>query len=387
MKDSPTKIALFFPWIKSRGGAERIVLNLLKNSLYDIDVYTWVYEPAKTFGECSNFKIKVIAPKLARKISNLYLFRGLFSLISLFSKIPLENYDYFLVYTSGVSELITLKNYKKGKTFAYVNTPLRAACPEIVKWNLKNRYKNPFSKFVYKTAVGIYRFFEKLAWRRIDRAFFISKESMNRARGKNLLKNKNAEVLYVQLNLEDFKNKKTKDGNYFLYVSRFNLPKRQDLLIKAWKKFVEKCPKYKLILAGHVENKKYFQKVLNLANKTKNVEIKTEISDEKLLDLYAECRAVIFVAFKEDLGIVPFEALAMGKSVIGSENGGYVELIKDSPQFFKIREFDSEKEMISEINKVLEGCISKNVQCKRVFFKELGEDFFMKNFATIFKNN
>ena len=35
------KIALFHPWLKSRGGAERVVLEILKSNK-NIDLYTWV---------------------------------------------------------------------------------------------------------------------------------------------------------------------------------------------------------------------------------------------------------------------------------------------------------------------------------------------------------
>lgn len=65
-----TKIALFHPWIKSKGGAERVVLEILKKSKdkrYKIDVYTWVYDENNTFEEFKKFKVNVIAPKFARK--------------------------------------------------------------------------------------------------------------------------------------------------------------------------------------------------------------------------------------------------------------------------------------------------------------------------------
>ena len=46
------RIALFHPWIKSRGGAERVVLEFVKNSVHDVDLYTWVYdEESQTYHE------------------------------------------------------------------------------------------------------------------------------------------------------------------------------------------------------------------------------------------------------------------------------------------------------------------------------------------------
>lgn len=49
------KIAIFHPWIKSRGGAEKTVLELLKN-FKESELYTWVYEPENTFEEFKNLK-------------------------------------------------------------------------------------------------------------------------------------------------------------------------------------------------------------------------------------------------------------------------------------------------------------------------------------------
>ena len=85
------RIALFNPWIKSKGGAERVVLEILKNKKYKVDIYTWVYDEEKTFEEFKKFKINIIAPKIAKKLSRYYLLRGLFFPLSLLPRIVLRN--------------------------------------------------------------------------------------------------------------------------------------------------------------------------------------------------------------------------------------------------------------------------------------------------------
>ena len=324
------KIALFHPWLKSRGGAERVVLEFLQKTQHDVDVYTWVYDKKNTFEEFEKYNVHVIAGKIAKKISRNFLLRGLFLPLSLFSKIPLENYDLFFISTSGVGELIILRNWKKGKTVAYVHTILRDAYEDIVSWNLKYRYKNLLSKIIYLFFVNIYRIFEKIAWKRIDKVIFNSELSKERAEKHDLLNNKENEsisVVYPPVDLAKFNGKQKKQikEKYFLYVSRFNLPKRQDILIKAWKKFHEINPDYNLILVGNPENKNYFRKIQNMANKVSNVERKTKVDDKKLLELYSNCEGVVFVPFLEDFGIIPFEALAMGKPLIAVDKGGYVD--------------------------------------------------------------
>jgi len=155
------KIALFHPWIKSLGGAEKVVLELLEKSKHKIDIYTWVYDKENTFEEFKKFKINVIVPKFCKKLSRFHILRGLFLPLSLFKRIPLEKYDKFLISTSGVAEFTTFRSKKKGKTYAYVHTPLREANEKIVKWNLENRHKGKtLKKIIYLTAVKVYRIFE-----------------------------------------------------------------------------------------------------------------------------------------------------------------------------------------------------------------------------------
>ena len=303
---------------------------------------------------------------MVKKISRFYVLRGLFFPLSLFSKIPLENYDIFFISTAGMGELITLRNYKKDKTFAYVHTILRASHKDEINWNLKNRYKNSLSKNTYLLATKIYRVLEKKAWKNLDHVIFNSELSLERAKDHNLIKEKSVEVIYPPIEIEKFSKLKTKKGDYFLYVSRINNPKRQDLLLKAWPEFVKKNPKEKLILAGNIENKKFFKEVQRLAQKTKNVEIRINPDEKEVLELYKNCKAVVFIPHKEDFGIVPFEALALGKHLIAIDEGGFVKLIENIPQYHKIKEKESEKETIKEINKALDKFLKSKIKPRKI---------------------
>ena len=366
------KIALFHPWLKSKGGAEKVVLGILKSKKYNIDIYTWVYDKENTFKEFQKFKINVIGPKISKKLSRLHILRGLFLPISIFSKIPLEKYDKFLISTSGVGEFITFKNYKKGKTYAYIHTPLREASDEIVEWNLKNRHNNFLKKQIYLTAVKIYKIFEKKAWKKLDVVIFNSELSFERAQKHNLLKNKKTAIIYPPIDVGKLNKLKIKKGNYLLYLSRINNPKRQDLLLKAWAEFIKKHPKEKLILAGNIENKKFFEKVQKLAKKTKNVEIKINPNEKEVLELYKNCKAVVFVPYNEDFGMIPFEALALGKHLIAVNKGGFAKLIEKVPHYHQIKEKENEREMIKEINNAFEKFLKSKIKAKKI--KNLGNN-------------
>jgi glycosyltransferase involved in cell wall biosynthesis len=385
LKEKKLKIALFYPWIKSRGGAEKVLLEIMKIEDFKFDLYTWVYDEKNSFEEFKDLKINVLGSKMLKKISKMKILRGLFLPFSLFSKIPLEEYDYFLVYTSGTGEFITFRNYKKGKTIGYVNTILRDTYPEIVKWNIKHIYKNVFSRAMYLLSVKIYRIFEKIAWRRIDFPIFISEEGYKRAERQGLLKNKKAKVIYPPFEIDNFLKLPLNKGSFFLYVSRFNPPKRQDLLIKAWIEFSKEYPNEKLILSGGLENKKYFAYLKSISRNTKNIEIKEGLNNKELLKLYEKSKAVLFVPFLEDFGIVPFEALAAGKPVIAVDKGGYVNLIKDIPQYYPIKEEDDKDLFVKNIVKTLKIFMKSKIKPKKISVKNLSIQIFKKNIKEVFK--
>jgi glycosyltransferase involved in cell wall biosynthesis len=384
LNERKLKIALFYPWIKSRGGAEKVLLEIMKIKEFKFDLYTWVYDEKNSFEEFRSLKINVLGSNILKKISKMKILRGLFLPFSFFSKIPLEEYDYFLVYTSGTGEFITFRNYKKGKTVAYVNTILRDAYPEIVKWNLKNLYKNIFSRSIYLLSVNIYRFFEKIAWKRIDTPIFISEEGLNRAEKQGLLKNKQAKVIYPPVDTSNFLKLHSTKGDFFLYVSRFNPPKRQDLLIKAWIEFSKEYPNEKLILSGGLENKKYFEYIKNISSGIKNIEIKKGLNNKEILKLYEKSKAVIFVPFLEDFGIVPFEALAAGKPIIAVDKGGYVTLIKNVNQYYPIKEEENEEIFIENIVNSLKKFMKSGVKPRRIDVEKINIQNFKKNIEKVF---
>jgi glycosyltransferase involved in cell wall biosynthesis len=235
--------------------------------------------------------------------------------------------------------------------------------------------------------VRIYRFLEKLAWKKIDFPIFNSELSLERAQSHNLIKNKKTFIVHPPVDVKRFKNIKTKKGDFFLYVSRFNFNKRQDLLIDAWEKFSIKNPKYKLMLVGNIENKKYFKKILRKSEKIRNIEIKTNVSDDELSELYANSLGVFFIPFLEDFGIIPFEVLACGKPLLAVDKGGYVKLIEKSPNYFKIKEKFSNELMIEEINKTLEKFLKEKKIFKKNQMKQVSLDNLVKKLEAIFKNN
>ena len=115
-----------------------------------------------------------------------------------------------------------------------------------------------------------------------------------------------------------------------------------------------------LVVVGTGSNETYLKSIAR-----QNITFAGQVTDDKLRDYYQNCKALIFW-HEEDFGIIPVEAMACGKPVIGLNIGGVSEtvinnktgiLISDDSQELinAIKNFDSQKFDPKEIrNRALE---------------------------------
>jgi glycosyltransferase involved in cell wall biosynthesis len=147
---------------------------------------------------------------------------------------------------------------------------------------------------------------------RVD--YFIA-NSRNVAAKVNALYGKPVTVIYPPVDCDKFRIQ-SKQEPYYLIVSALVPYKRIDVAVAAFNKL-----KRPLKIAGDGPLRK------KLAAKAgQNIEFLGWVDEARLAELYAGCQALIFPG-EEDFGIVPLEAQASGRPVIGYGRGGLLETV------------------------------------------------------------
>lgn len=116
-------------------------------------------------------------------------------------------------------------------------------------------------------------------------------------------------------------------GDYILSVGRLDPLKRVDLLIKA---IAQTKSRVKCIIAGQGPYEKVLKKLAASCGIEERVKFVGFVTDNELLDLYANSLAVYFAPFDEDYGYITLEAFLSQKPVITCEDsGGVLEFVEN----------------------------------------------------------
>lgn len=319
------RVALYHPWLKEKGGAEKVVLEAARRSEHDIKIYTLYYDSEKTFEAFEDVDIEILG---TNKNPRGFIDKGLrFGVGALVKKIPVDEHDVLLVSEAGLGSLITLRNHDI-PVMCYCHTPLRAALPEF-----KETYKQEKSlaiRPVFSIGTSGYSFLEKRAWKYFSHVFANSRLTKERILSKGLISKDKVSVLNPGTDVEN--NRSESYDKYFLYPTRFRRYKRQELAINAFRQ--ADLDGFKLVLAGSAQEEEYLEELREIAGE--DIRFETDVSDERWRELYENCYSVLFCAEKEDWGIIPVEAASYGKPVISVNEGGPKESIIDGETGFLV---------------------------------------------------
>jgi len=368
------KIALVHDYLKEYGGAEG-VLHTFHQMWPEAPIYTLVYLPKYLGPHRSKFNPKNIhalipswIPFLAKLMSPLRLIAPV-----LFSRLDLTKFDLVIVSATGAYNPNLIKT-PKGIHICYCHTPPRYlyGLPTAREWK-----KHWWVRVPAEIANHFLRMMDFQSAQKVDH--FIA-NSQNTAERIWKFYRKKATVIYPPVDLQQNKRiKGQKSGNkeYFLTGGRLARAKRVDLAIAACTKLNLPLKVFGRMFAG------YGKEFKKMAGST--VEFLGEVTDKQKAELYAGCKALIFCGLEEDFGIMPVEAMAAGKPVIGLKQGGIKETIIEG----KTGEFFDQPTVESLVSKLQSFKVSnyKPEDCRKQaqkfskerFMKEIKE--FIKKYA------
>ncbi len=296
------KVALVHDWLNGMRGGEK-VLEVLCELYPEADIFTLLLEREKLSPTIAGMNIRTSfiqnLPLAAKKYR---------SYLPLFPR-AVESFDlrgYDLVISTSHAVAKGCRPPQEAVNICYCFTPMRYI------WFL---YEDYFGRGVVRKAflwpfLAYLRRWDVASSRRVDRFLAISKNVAERIRQ---IYNNAAEVIYPPVDT-DFFSPGDDDGDFFLVVSALVPYKRVDLAIRAFNRL-----RLPLKVIGTGPSEEQLKKQAG-----KGIEFLGWRSDEELRKYYRRCRALIFPGV-EDFGIVPLEAQACGRPVIGLGRGGLLE--------------------------------------------------------------
>ncbi len=313
------KIAIYHPWIHLKGGGEKVILELLKRSEHEIEVFTHHFNLDNTFEELEVYEDRI------NVLSDLgvegQLTRGLrYAFAEMKEKIDLEGFDVLMTSVGDIGELILTRN-SADYNLGYCHSLRATYDPESVV-----EEKSFLERQVYKTLIWGFSMVERLVWRRLDRVYANSDYTRERIVDSGLKDEEGVGVIHPGIEMQG----RAEKGDYLFYPGRINRTKQQLEAVEVVEEVRDKGFDMDLKLAGAVDKETdYVQEVREEAGEKDWLSLEENVSDERMEELYRYSHTVLFLGRKEDWGLIPVEAMSYGKPVVSLNEGGPKEQVVD----------------------------------------------------------
>jgi glycosyltransferase involved in cell wall biosynthesis len=318
---SRLRVVLCHDWLTGMRGGER-VLELLCQAFPDAPIYTLIHNRAAVSATINRHTIHTSwlqrLPGVAKRYRHFLPFFP--SAIEAFR--PPEA-DLLISTSHCVAK--SIRPHPGTPHLCYCFTPMRYA------WLFQDEYLggNAIKRGLAQPLLAWLRRWDQTTAARVTRFAAISRHVQDRI---GRFYGRDADVVYPPVDLDRWTPDSRSPGTFDLIASALVPYKKLDLAIAAYTK------------SGHP------LKIVGVGTELgrlraiagSNVEFLGWQSDERLLDLYRSCRALIFPG-EEDFGIVPLEAQACGRPVVAYGKGGALETVKDgvSGVFFAAQTVDA----------------------------------------------
>ncbi len=338
------KLALVCDDLIQHGGAEKI-LEAVSDMFPDAPIYTTVasadwrkkFESKKRKIVTSFLQKFPFAVKLNRFYSTLYLH------VLAIESFDFSDYDLVFSLSSRYAHFALTK--PRTKHLCYLHTPGRMFWEPFDYFRHELSTVPPFLKavimFLLQPFLSWMRIADRAAMWRLDAIISNSETTKNR-----LFKYFGRESEVIHPFVETPAKTAGIDGGYYVVLSRLVPWKKMEIAIEACKKLNKKL---KIIGAGPDE-----KRLKSLADE--NIEFLGAVDENTKWQVLSHCRALI-VTQKEDFGIVPLEAMSVGKTVIAFGEGGVLETVSENETgiFFDEQTAESLSDSIKKFEKMKFG--------------------------------
>ena len=308
------KVALVHDWLTGMRGGEKC-LEVLCELFPEADLYTLLHQKGKL---SQNIESRSIRTSFVQHLPfGLKKYRHYLPLFPL----AIEQFDlsaYDLIVSSSHCVAKGVRHNNSTYHISYVHTPMRYV------WDQFNTYfRQPRTSWPVRIGAELMRPYlqrwDRNTAKRVD-TFLCNSNNIR----KKILEyyGRESQVIYPPVDLSRFKPGDTK-ADYYLMVGAFAPNKRVDLAVHAFNKL-----KLPLKISGSGQDEEYCR---SIAGET--IEFLGTLSNEKLLELYQQARALVFPG-EDDFGITPLEAQACGTPVIAFAAGGVLETVTDQTGLF-----------------------------------------------------
>ena len=308
MEDIPKNIAIIYDRVNKWGGAERVLL-ALHEIFPESPLFTAVYNPesagwAKIFPQ--------VIPSFLQKFPYAKSHHELYPWLAplAFESFNFNQYDAVISVTSADAKGIVTQP----KTFhlCYCLTPTRYL------WSHENLYRSrldPATRYITIPLFNYLKSWDFIASRRPDSYLTISSAVQTRI---SEYYSRDSRVVYPPVDTEFFAQDAPRPelSDYFLWVGRLVFHKGLELIIRVFNEI-----NLPLVIIGTGSQE---ERLKNISGK--NISFLGFIEDQHLVSYYRHSRAVLYF-HEEDFGIVPVEAMAAGRPVIGLRKGGLEETV------------------------------------------------------------
>jgi glycosyltransferase involved in cell wall biosynthesis len=303
----PREVALVHDYLTQRGGAERVVLSMLR-MFPEAPLYTALYDPDSTYPEFADYDIRpLITNRVAALRRNhrrgLLLYPFAFSAFRVDAELVLCSSS---AYAHGVRT--------SGRKVVYCYTPARWLYDESD--NYLATWPKPVAAVV-RVAGPALRRWDRRAAATADGYLTSSvavQERINRVYGIE------ATIVAPAVHTlagGDVRSVPGVDPGFVLCVSRLLAYKNVEAVTTAF----EDLPDTRLVIVGSGPERSHLEAISG-----PNVALVGRVDDAELAWLYSNCAGVVAAGY-EDFGLTPVEAAACGKPAAVLRAGGFIDTV------------------------------------------------------------